>query len=290
MDVTSLFSYTVWYPFASFGITAEWSGVHMQTLMYTWIAMAFLLGGSFVARRYFFSPEGIVYTAIEFVVNAFAGMCADSIGYFRRDYFYFVATLFLFTFSCCLVSVLPCMEEATKDVNTTFAIAIISFLYVCYQQIAQEGVGTFLEHFLGHPQMPLVVRIIMIPLETMGKLSKIISMAFRLFGNVLGGAVVYHLILAMVFSYKQQFLIAVLIGGAVWLVVFRLFKLPLSSGMGKIINGLVQVLFVVAWIQMFFGVFESLIQSFVIAMLSMTYLALAVKHNRLTDRKGIAWN
>jgi F-type H+-transporting ATPase subunit a len=290
MDVTSLFSYTVWYPFSMFGIVEPWTGLHVQTLIYTWIAMALLLGGAFIARRYFFNYDGLVYAAIEWVVDAFAGMCTDSIGYFRRDYFYFVATLFMFTFSCCVVSVLPWMEEATKDVNTTFAIAIISFVYVCYQQIAQEGIGTFLAHFLGHPQMPMIVRIIMIPLETMGKLSKIISMAFRLFGNVLGGAVVYHLILAMVFAYKQQFLIAVVVGGVIWFIFFTWMKLPLSSAAGKFINGCVQMLFVVAWIQMFFGIFESLIQSFVIAMLSMTYLALSVKHDRLRDRKGIAWN
>jgi F-type H+-transporting ATPase subunit a len=290
MDVTSLFSYTVWYPFAAFGITDAWTGLHVQTLMYTWVAMGLLLGGAFIARRYFFQYDGLVYAAIEWVVDAFASMCVDSIGYFRRDYFYFVATLFMFTCSCCVVSVLPWMEEATKDVNTTFAIAIISFVYVCYQQIAQEGVGTFLAHFLGHPQMPMVVRIIMIPLETMGKLSKIISMAFRLFGNVLGGAVVYHLILALVFAYQKQFLIAVVVGSIVWFICFRWVKLSLSSRSGKLINGAVQMLFIIAWIQMFFGIFESLIQSFVIAMLSMTYLALSVTHDRAHDRKGIVWN
>jgi F0F1-type ATP synthase membrane subunit a len=94
----------------------------------------------------------------------------------------------------------------------------------------------------------------------------------------------------MVFAYKQQFLIAVVVGSVIWFICFTWMKLPLSSTTGKLINGCVQVLFVVAWIQMFFGIFESLIQSFVIAMLSMTYLALSVKHDRLRDRKGIAWN
>ncbi|MDQ5890917.1 MAG: F-type H+-transporting ATPase subunit a [Candidatus Dependentiae bacterium] len=286
----ALFSYNVWYPLSPFGLTSPVYGVHVQTLIYTWIAMALLCGSAIIARRYFFAIDGLVYTGIEYIVNAFAGMCVDSIGYFRRDYFNFVATLFLFTFSCCLVSVLPYMEEATKDVNTTFAIALISFFYVCYQQIVQEGILTFLEHFLGHPQMPLIVRIIMIPLETMGKLSKIISMAFRLFGNVIGGAVVYHLILGMLLLYKEQFVIAVLIGGAAWVVAFKIFRLSAASSLGNVINKCVQILFIITGIQMFFGVFDSLIQSFVIAMLSMTYLALSVKHDLHSDRKGIAWN
>jgi F-type H+-transporting ATPase subunit a len=290
MDVASLFLYKVWYPFASFGITQAWTGVHVQTLVYTWVAMLFLCGGALIARRYYFSPDGIVYTGIETVVNIFASMCVDSIGYFRRDYFYFIATLFLFTASCCLVGVLPYMEEATKDVNTTFAIALVSFFYVCYQQIVQEGMLDFLEHFLGHPQMPLVVRIIMIPLETMGKFSKIVSMAFRLFGNVLGGAVVYHLILSMVFAYKQEFVLASIGAGVVWLLLFKLLKVDGSRPWVRFINFFIQATFIVAWVQMFFGVFESLIQAFVLAMLSITYLSLAVKHDITRDRKGILWN
>jgi len=290
MDVTSLFSYTVWYPFAWAGLTDPIFGVHLQTLLYSWIAMALVCGGAFVVRRYFFASDGLVYTSIELLVTTFARMCVDSIGYFRRDYFNFIATLFLFTFSGCIVSVLPYMEEATKDVNTTFAIALISFFYICYQQIAQEGLLHFLEHFLGHPEMPLVVRIIMIPLETMGKLSKILSMAFRLFGNVIGGAVVYHLILSVVFLFKREFLIAVLSGGALWFLLFRICGLKQKSRMGRLMNAMIQSLFAIAAIQMFFGVFEPLVQSFVVAMLSMTYLALSVKHDLSHDPKGIAWS
>jgi len=290
MDVASLFSYTVWYPFATFGFTSPVYGVHLETLFFTWTAMALLCGTAVVARYFFFSPGGLVHTGLEYFVNAFASLCVDSIGYFRRDYFNFVATIFLFTFACCLVSVFPYMEEATKDVNTTFAIALISFFYVCYQQIVQEGVLDFLAHFLGHPQMPLPIRIIMIPLETMGKLSKIISMAFRLFGNVIGGAVVYHLIIGFVMVYKQYFMLASIAGGVVWFVVFKMLGTSQESGIGRVLDKLVQMLFIVAWVQMFFGVFESLIQSFVIAMLSMTYLALAVHHDLRYDKKGLAWN
>jgi len=59
MDVTSLFSYSVWYPLAFCGRTESWLGVHVQTVLYTWVAMAFLLGGAFIIRRYFFEQNGI---------------------------------------------------------------------------------------------------------------------------------------------------------------------------------------------------------------------------------------
>ena len=101
---------------------------------------------------------------------------------------------------------------------------------------------------------------------------------------------VYHLILGMLLLYKEQFVIAVLIGGAAWVIAFKIVRISATSSLGNVIDKCVQILFIITGIQMFFGVFESLIQSFVIAMLSMTYLGLSVKHDLHSDRKGIAWN
>jgi len=286
----SLFSHVEWYPFAYFGLTSPAWAVNLDTLLYTWVAMLFLCGGALIVRRYYFSHTGRVYAALEFFTQTIATMCVDSIGYFRRDYFMFIASLFLFTLSCCVVGILPFMDEATKDVNTTFAIAIASFVYVSYQQLTQLGPLKFLEQFLGHHEMPLVIRIIMSPLETMGKFSKIISMAFRLFGNVLGGAVVYHLILSMLFAGKVYFLGAVAVGGIVWLVVFRQMHLDAHTRLGKILYFAIQSLFIITGVQFFFGIFESLIQAFVVAMLSMTYLALGISHDVRRDRKAVVWN
>jgi len=288
MDL-SLFSYTVVEPLARFGLVDKVWGIHLETVLYTWIAMFLLFTGIAVVRLFFFQENGLCYVSVECLIEMFATMCSDSVGYFRYDYFSFVASLFTFTFTCCVVSLIPYIDEATKDANTTFALAFFSFLYISYQKIRQDGIFSYLKRYIGREEMPLVIRILMSPLETMGQLSKIISMSFRLFGNVLGGAVVYNVLLSVFLLYKSYFIACVYIGGALWLLVHKVLRLTPDSTFVRYLDTAVQFFFVLSWLQIFFGIFESLIQSFVISMLSLTYLSLAVEHDLKNDKRGIEW-
>lgn len=290
MDTTALFSHATVTPLAQLGLVGQQYELNIDTLIYSWGGMAALFFVVWYVRAYHFNTDSLLYTAVEYVIESFASMCVESLGYFRYDYFAFITSMFLFTFSGCVISMLPYMGEAAKDPNTTFALSLFCFFYVSYQHVRQEGVGSYLKHFLGHEQMPMVMRVLMMPLETMGQLSRIISMAFRLFGNVLGGAVVYHVIENVFTYYQAQFVASVLIGGFVWVVLYRLLRIGYESRFAKFINMCIQFLFVLTWIQVFFGVFEALIQSFVISMLSLTYLTLAVHHDLKHDSRGVAWH
>ena len=281
--------YTV-APLARIGLTNAFFEFNLDTIGFTWLAMAFIFVGIAVVRRWFFTSDSLVYTATEAMVKGFAGLCAQTIGYLRLDYLYFIATLFIFTATSCLVSLIPYVEEAPRDANTTFALSLISFIYIAGQSIKQDGLLAYFHHFLGPEEMPTPVRIAMSPLETMGQFSKIISMSFRLFGNVMGGGIVFQVVVSMMIGIKEQFMWAVGIGAIVWLLVFGLLDSAKDEGAGRYINIMIQLLFIVAWIQVFFGIFEALIQAFVISMLSITYLSLMVKHNLKTDEKGIAWS
>jgi F-type H+-transporting ATPase subunit a len=291
MDTNALFSQWAIRPLAAFGLTNSFWNIHLDTVLFTWLSMGLLFFCVFLVRRYYFRPDNLVYTGVEMFIESFANMCADAVGYFRYDYFCFITTLFVFTFFCCVSSLIPFVEESTKDANTTFALSLASFFYVVYQQISHDGIIEFLKHFfLGHDEMPMVMRIGMSPIEVMGRMSKIISMGFRLFGNILGGAVVYHVLLGSLANCRVEFVWAAVIGGTLWIIAYRILRIGRDSRLGRYLNIFIELLFALTWLQLFFGVFEALIQSFVISMLSSTYLALAVKHELKNDPKGIVWN
>lgn len=286
-----MFSQWAVRPLASLGLTGDFWSINIDTLIFTWFSMALLGVCVFLVRRYYFRPDNLVYTGVEIFVEGFANMCADAVGYFRYDYFCFITTMFVFTFFCCVSSLFPFIEESTKDANTTFALSLASFFYVIFQQIRYDGMLEFLKHFfLGHDEMPMLMRIVMSPIEVMGRLSKIISMGFRLFGNILGGAVVYHVLLGSLSSRRVEFVWAAVIGGTLWIIAYRILGIGKQSRVGRWLNIAIEMLFLLTWLQLFFGIFEALIQSFVISMLSSTYLALAVKHDLKNDPKGIVWN
>ena len=87
----------------------------------------------------------------------------------------------------------------------------------------------------------------MFPLNVVGKLASIISISFRLFGNLLGGSVISTIYMAAVGQAPSAWYFA-------WLPV-----------VGSVCS---------IGVSIFFGIFEGFIQAFVFAMLSLTYLSL----------------
>jgi F-type H+-transporting ATPase subunit a len=86
----------------------------------------------------------------------------------------------------------------------------------------------------------------MLPLNVIGKLATVVSISFRLFGNIFGGSIIS----SIYFNAIQGRFLLELIG--------------LISGIN-----LIMVLF--------FGIFEGFLQAFVFSMLSLTYLSIALQ-------------
>ena len=288
MDLDVL-QFTEIQPLAAWGFTHRFFALHIDTLQYTWTAMAILFMAVFYVRRYCSQGDSLIYSAVEYTVEFFANLCSETIGYFRYNYFSFITSIFFFTFSACLIGLLPYFDEATKDANTTFALSISSFVFVAAQCIKRDGLLLYLEHYLGPKEMPMGARILLAPLETIGQVSRIISMAFRLFGNVLGGAVVYHMLVSMFVYIENSFVLMVAAGGITWFILFRVLRMRTDGGLGQLVNIFIQSLFIMTWAQVLFGVLESLIQSFVVAMLTITYLSLTMEHKLSEDEEGVAW-
>jgi F-type H+-transporting ATPase subunit a len=176
------------------------------------------------------------YIVISFI-RSFANLVESSLGYFSFNHFVFVTSLFVFIFMCNVISIIPWVEEPTKDINTTLACALISFIYIQYFAIATHGLKEYLKEFAS----PFFA---MIPLHLIGKLATIVSLSFRLFGNIFGGAAISH-----IFSNVTR-----------GVIISELLAIPINI-----------------IIVLFFILFEGFLQAFVFTMLTVTYLGLAVQ-------------
>jgi len=266
----SIFDYTEIRPLSKLGLTGNFWTIHIDTLIYTWVAMLILfilvLVGNFFLKRKINVVALVTEQAIDFFIN----LCKESLGKsFKYNYFAFVSAIFFFTLFCCLVGLLPYFEEATKDLNTTLAIASMSFLYVQYQKIKVNGVSSFLKEFIE----PFFI---LLPLNVIGEVAKVISMSFRLFGNILGGSVIYFIVLGVVFSYKVLFMSLAIIALLAFFIINKMVNLSKHRNIKIILNSVLGIVFSLAWLQMFFGVFEGFVQAFVVTMLTVTYLAVGI--------------
>lgn len=100
-----------------------------------------------------------------------------------RRYLPLVATIGLFVATANIIGIIPGFEAPTAFLDFTLALALVVFVYYNFEGIRRNGVITYFKHFLG-PVWWLYW--LMFPIELVSHISRIISLSFRLFGNVKG--------------------------------------------------------------------------------------------------------
>jgi len=100
-----------------------------------------------------------------------------------RRYLPLVATIGLFVGISNLVGVIPGFEAPTGFLEMPLSLALVVFVYYNFEGIRRQGVISYFKHFLG-PVWWLYW--LMFPIEIVSHISRLVSLSFRLFGNVKG--------------------------------------------------------------------------------------------------------
>jgi len=130
----------------------------------------------------------LVPTGTQNVMEAYLGgvlaMGADVMGKAEaRRYLPLVATIGLFVGIANIIGVLPGFEAPSAFLDFTLALALVVFTYYNFEGIRRNGLISYFKHFMG-PVWWLAW--LMFPIEIVSHISRIISLSFRLFGNVKG--------------------------------------------------------------------------------------------------------
>ena len=191
-----------------------------ETVIISWAVMLILIIASLILTRNLKriprGPQAILETVVEFLNN----FAKDQFGSFAKHLGPYMGTLFLFLVVANIIGVISPIEikafgfefmppfmirPPTRDINVTAALALISILLVLVCGFAARGPGGWFKRLL-HP-LPM-----MLPFNIMEYGTRLISLALRLFGNILGGFVLMHLIeglipiaVPMVFSLYFDF-------------------------------------------------------------------------------------
>ncbi len=111
-----------------------------------------------------------------------------------KKYLPLVATIGLFVLFCNLVGIVPGFESPTSSLNLTLALALMVFVYYNFEGIRENGIIKYFAHFMG--PVPILAPL-MFPIEIVSHLSRIISLSFRLFGNIKGDDLFLAVVLAL---------------------------------------------------------------------------------------------
>ena len=153
-----------------------------STVLATWVAMGLIILVIVILDR---TKPYLLENFAEFLSNLIGGiMNLESV----ERYLPVLGTLIIFIAVANSLGAIPLLTSPTSDINTTIALALIVFFAVHIYGIRANGVFRYAKD-MASP-------IFLLPLEIIGQVSRTISLALRLFGNVLSG----ELIVAIVFT------------------------------------------------------------------------------------------
>ncbi|MDF1877190.1 F0F1 ATP synthase subunit A [Sulfurimonas sp. SAG-AH-194-L11] len=128
-------------------------------------------------------PKG-TQNLMEAYIGGVLQMGADVMGREpARRYLPLVATIGLFVGIANLIGVIPGFEAPTAFLEMPLTLALVVFVYYNFEGIRRQGVIKYFKHFLG-PVWWLYW--LMFPIEIVSHFSRLVSLSFRLFGNVKG--------------------------------------------------------------------------------------------------------
>lgn len=221
------------------GLQHSFFKINSHVVIDTWLVLLIILIILIPCYIILKRKPGMAHFLITDTVNFFVDMTKQALGHFEFKHFVFTGSIFIYILMCNFLSLIPGLEEPTKDPNTTLAIGIIAFFYTQYYTIKTHGALAYTKEYFE----PIFI---MFPLHVISKLASILSISFRLFGNIFGGFIISSIYFT-------------LIEGSWWKEI-----LGLVSGMNFVLK-------------FFFVVFEGALQAFVFTMLTITYLAMALQ-------------
>ncbi|MDD3775597.1 MAG: F0F1 ATP synthase subunit A [Sulfurovaceae bacterium] len=153
-------------------------------ITHIFLVLALVLLVSFFATK----SMQLVPTGSQNIMEAYLGgviaMGKDVIGEdLARKYLPLVATIGLFVFFSNVVGIIPGFESPTSNINVTLVLALIVFVYYNFEGIREQGFIKYFAHFAGPVKL---LAPLMFPIEIVSHISRIISLSFRLFGNIKG--------------------------------------------------------------------------------------------------------
>ncbi len=212
---------------------------------------------AFVGSRTIKTVPGRLQNFFELIIETFLDLCNSVSPKHGRVFLPIVMTFFLFILTANWLGLVPGLgafgwleqgehgthlipffRSAASDINITLSLALISVVLTQYFGLRFKGIYGYVSHYFHNPLhggLAFVILGIFIGsfvgfLEVVSEFVKVVSLSFRLFGNVYAGEVVIHTISGL-FAYiaPVPFLMLETIVGVIQAIVFALLSLVFFS-------------------------------------------------------------
>jgi len=224
------------FKIGSFGIT--------NSLAMSLLVFGLLVLGAFLLKKNLKIIPSKIQSLVEMAMETFLGLMESILGNRQKaeKYFPFVATIFIFIFISNLLGIfpgvgsfiikegskeIPLLRSPASDLNFTLALAIVSVVVTNLMGIASLG---FFKHVGKYFNFKGPIEFFIGILELVSETAKMISLSFRLFGNVFAGEVLLIIIFGLApYVAPVPFLFLELFVGFIQSFVFAMLTLVALS-------------------------------------------------------------
>lgn len=160
-------------------------------VIYAWLVMIILIAlGAMAAKSVNLVPSKI-QNIFELLISGLEEFMVEITGDEGRWVFPLIGTVFIYILVCNLIGLVPGFFPPTASLNTTLSCALVVVIYTHVIGVKYHG-AAYIKHFMGPVwwMVPLIF-----PIEIIGHMARILSLSFRLFGNMMG----HELVLGILF-------------------------------------------------------------------------------------------
>jgi F-type H+-transporting ATPase subunit a len=223
-----------------------------NSILFAWVCSAVvIIMLAIVAKMMTLRPKGGLIQFIEIITDFIINLVEESLGDHAKAVYYapYFVTIFFFIMFNNLFGLLPGVGEAltyhgeplfrafTADLNGTLAVAVVAMIMVQYFAIRETSVIRHLKHFFNGSYKNPITWILGI-FEIFSELTRVLSLALRLFLNVAIGEIIIA-----VFAY-----------------------------LGHVVAPITALPFV------FLELFVAILQAYIFVMLCIMYMSVAIHH------------
>ncbi len=168
--------------------------LNLEVILMTWIVIIILILVGFLStRKRAINPRSMQIFG-ELFVGQFYQITEDALDKrMAKKYGPLVCALFMFLVLANWLGIIPYLEEPTKDLNTPLSLGLLGFVIAHAAGIKSKGFKAYAKEYFE----PMFF---MMPLNVIGELAKIVSISFRLFGNVMGGSIIILVVSYLTYS------------------------------------------------------------------------------------------
>ncbi|MGI8649456.1 MAG: F0F1 ATP synthase subunit A [Rubrobacter sp.] len=173
-----------------------------KAVVFLWIGAIVTFLIMFIGSRALKTRPGAYQVLVEEIYGFGRNSLGGLMGEEGKKWFPYTLSLFIFILTLNLIGLVPNSFPVTSSISFTLVLALMTFILAQYQGVKSNGAGRYVAAFVP-PNMP--VKPIMVPfmfvIEWISELSKPLTLAMRLYANMLAGHLLIYIFLSFILYF-----------------------------------------------------------------------------------------